>query len=529
MRRPKHNLRVLMLLWKHLFTGWSVAILIGVILVLYLSTRDINRIDNTSSVTFPKRLIKLFEIDQRTNNLHRMRRNVSSRISLKKEYLKDLNGFQKRNNISVNRHTASHEQQRANQKSYQQDSALFHSGVKKENVGYPDGNINSQGKKQRDVPHQNQLQGVQRQDIAHHNQLQGVQRKDIALPIRDDQNDPRKENANFSPDEYLSNVNMTEIVRQFDIKGYADEQTINAFDHRFIINPEKTCNFSDNIKVLFIVKSSPDHISRRVTIRETWANRKRFPSTRTIFSFGLPKSSKSFLQLQDESSTYNDILLVNYVDDYYNLTLKTVSGLKWTVAYCARAMYVISVDDDLYVATDLLLSYLNIAQVRRVDNLFSGHLIVNTNPIRIDRSKWRVSKSEYPFKNYPEYIFGGFVIMSMSTVRKFTVAALYTKIFKFEDVYLGILAAKLGIEATNNGYVNSRKTFTSSESFKTLIASHFYYDPNDLQRAWDCHLSILDQDDDKAIFCDYIGDRLRKLQTEINSIVGWLQVLKQQA
>ncbi|XP_033737077.1 beta-1,3-galactosyltransferase 1-like [Pecten maximus] len=321
-------------------------------------------------------------------------------------------------------------------------------------------------------------------------------------------------------------VNMTDILRQYHMKGSADEQPTNSFDYRYIISPDQTCNQPDAARVLFIVKSSPEHHLRRVTIRETWGNSKRFPSIRTIFLFGIPKNGKLLLNLQDESVTYNDIVLVDYTDSYYNLTLKTITGLKWAVTHCARAKYVISIDDDVYVAPDLLLRFLDRPNIKKEETVFSGHLLVNTEPIRDVHSKWQVLKSEYPFKNYPNYIFGGFVIMSMSTARDFTIAAMYTKLFKFEDVYLGILAAKIGIEATNNGYVNSWKTVTVSESFKTLIASHYYTDPKDLQRAWDCHLSILDQDDEKAIFCDYIGDRLRKIQSEINSVIGWMAAVK---
>ncbi|OWF45974.1 Beta-1,3-galactosyltransferase brn [Mizuhopecten yessoensis] len=203
-----------------------------------------------------------------------------------------------------------------------------------------------------------------------------------------------------------------------------------------------------------------------------------------------------------------------------------MSGLKWAVTHCAHAQYVVSADDDVYVAPDLLLRYLNIPLVLKIDKLYSGYLFRDTKPIRNPQDKWMVTISEYPFKDYPDYIFGGFVIMSMSTVRSFTVAAMYTKFLKFEDVYLGIIAAKVGIEARNNRYVNSRKTFTVSESFKTLIASHFYNNPKDLQRAWDCHLSILDQNDDKAVFCDYIGKRLQKLKSEIDNIVGWMEDVK---
>ncbi|XP_069128549.1 beta-1,3-galactosyltransferase brn-like [Argopecten irradians] len=336
-----------------------------------------------------------------------------------------------------------------------------------------------------------------------------------------------EEQGTFSPDVYPGNVNLTAILQQHDTKRYANERALNSVNDTVIANPYQLCRDNDNIKVMFIVKSKPDHAQQRSVIRGTWANTKRFPSIRVIFSFGKPEDSSRLKTLLDESSTYGDMLIVgDYTDNYYNLTQKTLEGLQWAVTTCKRVGYVVSVDDDMYVAPDLLLKFLARPSVLKTEKLYSGHLMVNTKPIRNPKDKWHVSVSEYPFRNYPNYIFGGFVIMSMSTVKDFVIAAQYTMTLKFEDVYLGILASKVGIEASNNGYVNSRRTFTVSESFKTIIASHFYDNAKDLQRAWDCHLSILDQSDDKSIYCDYIGKRLQNLKSEIDNIASWMENVK---
>ncbi|OWF47372.1 beta-1,3-galactosyltransferase 1-like [Mizuhopecten yessoensis] len=387
------------------------------------------------------------------------------------------------------------------------------------------------------------LNGVQTND-SHHERALFEQRESIEYDrIRNDiklipkfvvnviKTEGQKTNKNgttarFTPDKYPFNVNLTQIVRQYDENGFADVTPINVFDYRYIINPHNTCSGSDAVRVLFIVKSAPHKTSKREIIRDTWADKKRFPWIRIVFSFGIPKEKEGLLDLQDESAKYQDIFLVNYKDNYYNLTLKTVSGLKWAVTHCRRAMYVVSVDDDIYVAPDLLLKYLDDLPARKAETFFSGHRLTGTMPIRDPSSKWYTPKTEYTFKNYPNYIFGGFVIMSMSTVRNFAIAAKYTKLFKFEDVYLGILAAKLGIKVIDNVFVNSGRAFTVSTSFKNTIASHYYGNPKDLRRAWDCHLSILDQHADKAVYCDYIGKRLEHLKSEINDIAKWMEFAK---
>ena len=43
-----------------------------------------------------------------------------------------------------------------------------------------------------------------------------------------------------------------------------------------------------------------------------------------------------------------------FQDIYYNLTLKTVMGLKWSSIYCSQAKYVMKTDDDIFVNVPLL-------------------------------------------------------------------------------------------------------------------------------------------------------------------------------
>ncbi|OWF45973.1 Beta-1,3-galactosyltransferase 1 [Mizuhopecten yessoensis] len=230
----------------------------------------------------------------------------------------------------------------------------------------------------------------------------------------------------FTPDKYPFNVNVTQILRQY---AFADVTPINVFHYRYIINPNNTCSGLDAVRVYFVVKSTPHNSSKRDIIHDTCADKNRFPSIRIIFSFGIPNKEEVLLDLQDESAKYHGFSLVNYKDNHYNLTLKTVSGLKWAVTHCRRAMFVVSVVDDIYVAPDLLLKYLDNLPAWKAETFFSGHRLTGTMPIRDPPSKWYTPKTEYTFKNYPHYILGGFVIMSMSTVRNFTTAAMYTKLF----------------------------------------------------------------------------------------------------
>lgn len=273
-------------------------------------------------------------------------------------------------------------------------------------------------------------------------------------------------------------------------------KTINHWKYSPIINPVITCAYEhNNIDVLYIVKTSPSNFRRRRTLRDTWADRTRFPNIRTVFSIGVSHNADIQNNVKMESLKYGDILLMDYIDSYDNLTLKTISGINWAAAHCTRARFVVSVDDDMYVATDFLLQYLEDLPPDPAERLYLGFVYAIKEPYRSHddigkaRYKWVISKEEYPFSTYPIYVFGGFIVFSMRTVIDMCAAIPYTKMIKMEDVYIGIVASRLGIVPTNSVLVHSIFIRYDTEKFKTILASHYYGSELNLKNAWQCHLS----------------------------------------
>lgn len=241
--------------------------------------------------------------------------------------------------------------------------------------GIPDVNPNSHNPNVNSVPNGNKESVIVQQlnDIAQINQDSMLDfnqegNRDKAIP------DTRQRRVSDSiHGEEQFEVNIPQIIRQYESKGYADETPLNTFDFGYSINPKQVCAGQDNIRLVFVVKTSSQNRKRRQTIRETWANSKRFGNIKTVFSLGIPQSVPIH-DLYEESETYNDILLADYIDDYYNLTLKTIVGMRWVVKYCPRAQFAVSVDDDVYVSTDLMLKYLAGLPSRQLNKLYAGHL-----------------------------------------------------------------------------------------------------------------------------------------------------------
>ena len=75
-------------------------------------------------------------------------------------------------------------------------------------------------------------------------------------------------------------------------------------------------------------------------------------------------------------------------------------------------------------------------------------------------------------------------MISMKTLRTLYIASQFVKPFRFDDVYLGILAKKCGIDLYHcERFWRSRKDKTIDDLNYT-IASHDFQDTKELENVW---------------------------------------------
>ncbi|XP_021355404.1 lactosylceramide 1,3-N-acetyl-beta-D-glucosaminyltransferase-like [Mizuhopecten yessoensis] len=338
----------------------------------------------------------------------------------------------------------------------------------------------------------------------------------------------------FDPKLYPQKLDIPKLLNDFAQTGVLPEHAINKWAFHPIINPSHVCGepeVKSKLLLLFIVKTKPDNFVKRIYIRKTWADPVRFPNIITVFSVGVPQSSYIMKQLEMESMKYKDVLLMDYIDSYYNLTLKTIGNINWAAAHCSMADFVVLIDDDIYMATDLLIQHLQDIPKTESERLYLGNVRSESLPVRketanIYMKKWIVSEKEYSFSTFPNYVSGGCIIMSMKTVVQMRTLIPYTKTFVMEDVYVGILASKLGIIPKHTDLIDQSDTRLNSVKFKTLIASHFYmFKSSDmLRKAWECHLSFVNNDIEKAVFCSFLKKELETLRDKVDSILQWIKL-----
>lgn len=318
------------------------------------------------------------------------------------------------------------------------------------------------------------------------------------------------------------------------------QDPINKYNYTYIYNCKHKC-INGPLRVVYIVKSALTHFQNRNAIRNSWGFEKRFSdvSIRTVFLLGVDWADP-YLQskIDEESKQYSDIVQANFTDTYFNNTIKTMMGLKWATHYCNESKFYFFVDDDFYVSTrnvlqfirnpahypsyletpidsvnldpstnilkrDLLnsvdsessinkgLKLLQVMDFELPENvkLFAGYVFVSS-PHRHRSSKWYVPLSEYPFHLWPPYVSAGAYIVSKEVLLDIYYGSLFTKHFRFDDIFLGLVAYKLNIELLHCDEFYFYKKGYSMNNYRYVVASHGYSDPEELLKVWNEQRSI---------------------------------------
>lgn len=161
---------------------------------------------------------------------------------------------------------------------------------------------------------------------------------------------------------------------------------------------------------------------------------------KTVFVVGVTSSTEHQRLIEEESQIYHDIIQVNFIDSYRNLTLKTLSIFHWTGKYCPRASWLLKSDEDVFVNPYALKDFLS-SHRQAGFACFIYHFSWVCRWGENCPQKWAVTQKEYPHTVYPPYCKGAAYIVSSSMVRKVFAAANKTHPFVIEDAYFtGIVA-----------------------------------------------------------------------------------------
>ncbi|XP_060088523.1 N-acetyllactosaminide beta-1,3-N-acetylglucosaminyltransferase 3 [Heteronotia binoei] len=208
--------------------------------------------------------------------------------------------------------------------------------------------------------------------------------------------------------------------------------------------------------LLLAIKSSPGNYERREIIRKTWGQERTYAGVniRRLFLSGQVANARDARKtnqlLKIEAEENGDILQWNFLDSFFNLTLKQVLFHSWMEAHCPGVRFVFNGDDDVFANTDNIIRYLLDVPGAGDEHLFVGQLITNVGPIREKWSKYYVPEQVTASKSYPPYCGGGGLLMSGYTSRTIYKESLGIELFPIDDVYLGMCLEKAGLKPSSH-------------------------------------------------------------------------------
>ncbi|KAF1385587.1 hypothetical protein PFLUV_G00109320 [Perca fluviatilis] len=260
-----------------------------------------------------------------------------------------------------------------------------------------------------------------------------------------------------------------------------------------LLNHPEKC--TGDVYLLMVIKSVATQHDRREVIRKTWGKEQVVDGKRikTLFLIGKPSNVAERANHQKlveyEDYIYRDILQWDFLDSFFNLTLKETHFLKWFHTYCPSVSYVFKGDDDVFVSVENIFEFLESSS--NAKNLFVGDVIFKARPIRKKENKYYIPMALYDKTHYPPYAGGGGFLMDGNLARRLHWVADTLELYPIDDVFLGMCLEVLRVTPIKHnafktfGLVKNKSSKLNREPcfFKSMIVVHKLL-PSDLMHMW---------------------------------------------
>ncbi|XP_035525458.1 N-acetyllactosaminide beta-1,3-N-acetylglucosaminyltransferase 2-like [Morone saxatilis] len=286
-------------------------------------------------------------------------------------------------------------------------------------------------------------------------------------------NDFRKsmENSNFNESllikSFIELTDSDSMRKNFDKLSWQMQKFVSNMqkrDYPAIIQPDGVCGAGAKDEkepplLLLAIKTTEYNYKNRMAIRQTWgkegwvAGNKNSSGgyVRRVFLLGREDPEEVDVSLSEllrmESEHYGDILQWDFIDTFFNLTLKDVLFWSWFSGSCNQTVFVFKGDDDVFVNTPNIITYLQdqLNKSRANDTIadfMAGDVIDSAIPHRVNNSKYFIPDTFYR-GHYPTYAGGGGVLYSGLLTKRLHEISKSVHLFPIDDVYVGMCMIRL--------------------------------------------------------------------------------------
>ena len=241
------------------------------------------------------------------------------------------------------------------------------------------------------------------------------------------------------------NENSTEVMSLKNISTRCSQLTFGFVSHITQPRFEET---SQNPFLLVMITSGVknSYRTRRNGVRNTWGNEVNHQALRVwkrVFVLGKTPDSLLENEINQESTMFNDILVLDITDNYDNLVIKSYSGLLWGLVH-VNPQFILKADDDVYVRIPYLVSWL---EYYATDRFYGGHVIPGGADVRrTSNMKNRVARDCMEEDHYAPYCSGAYYVVSSNALPLIFQSMHKWTAIPVEDAYMGLLARESGLK-----------------------------------------------------------------------------------
>lgn len=224
-------------------------------------------------------------------------------------------------------------------------------------------------------------------------------------------------------------------------------KVISPATYKYVLNQPSVCKDRRSPFLVFMVPVVPGDSTSRNAIRKTWGTPGVFPGVDiiTLFYVGFSEGGRDSpiqADLEKESTEHADVIQMDFLDSYHNLTIKTLMIMNWLATHCQSASYAMKVDADIFVNVFYLVNMLGSSPKQ---DFITGSVIWDGRPRRDRKSKWYLSEELYSEDHFPPYVSGAGYVFSVDLAKRISWASRFVRMVPLEDVYVGLCLQVIGV------------------------------------------------------------------------------------
>ncbi|CAG9540835.1 unnamed protein product [Cercopithifilaria johnstoni] len=235
-------------------------------------------------------------------------------------------------------------------------------------------------------------------------------------------------------------------------------------------NERKKCLYEESIRILItptishhldrmsVVRNAPSAREYRKYIRETWKSDME-PDIPVIFVLGIDGYN-----VEEEASIYQDIIQFDFIDSYFNLTLKTTLAYKHFFGKFPDLQEIVIINDDA-IANATAIKKLN----RLKGATLRGKVSRGYPRLFLSSLLWYIPYEMYPKLCYSPFIQGSGLIVTREAAQRIVDGICSFPLFNLDDVFMGILASCLSINLEHSD------GFDENDSNNSFIIFHYQW------------------------------------------------------